>query len=92
MPLLSDEEIDAALATLPGWSRQGDRLVRDVPVADDAAERLTADILRVADEMDHHPVVERTATGLRLLVWSHDSGGITRRDPRLAARLAPLLD
>jgi 4a-hydroxytetrahydrobiopterin dehydratase len=89
--LLDDAAIDAALASLTGWRRQDDTLVKDVEVTHDAVDNLTGAIGAVADELNHHPDVSRTGEGLRLTLWSHSDGGITAKDVELAARIDQVL-
>ena len=81
------KQIEDALAALPGWEYDGTKLVRRVPVADDAQDNLESAVMKVADELDHHPVIERGAGELRFDVWSHSAGGVTAKDLELAARI-----
>ncbi len=81
------KEIEDALAALPGWDYDGTKLVRRVPVAADAQDNLESAVMKVADELDHHPVIERGEGELRFDVWSHSAGGVTAKDLELAARI-----
>jgi 4a-hydroxytetrahydrobiopterin dehydratase len=85
--LLEDAAIETALASLPGWRREENRLVKDVEVSDDSAEALQDAVGKVADELDHHPLVDRSPGSLRFHLWSHSAGGITQKDVELAARI-----
>jgi len=89
--LLDDAAIDAALSSLTGWSRADNTLVKDVEVGDDAVDNLTGAIGKVADELNHHPDLSRTADGIRLTLWSHSDGGVTSKDVELAARIDQVL-
>ena len=71
------------MAALPGWDYDGSKLVRRVPVAADAQDNLERAVMKVADELDHHPVIERGAGELRFDVWSHSAGGVTAKDLEL---------
>jgi 4a-hydroxytetrahydrobiopterin dehydratase len=91
--LLGPEGVAAALALLPSWTGDADRISRTVhlPAADDAA--LRARVARVADEVDHHPVLEDLPDGAtRFVLWTHVSGGVTALDLDLAARIDALVD
>ena len=59
-PRLSPDEIAAALHGLPSWSGDGDSLHRtaELPSFRDAVDAIVA-IADVAEEMDHHPDVDR---------------------------------
>ena len=86
--LLDDSAIDDALVALPGWQRVDNTLVRDVPVdGDAAADNLEAAVAKAADELNHHPVVDRSGGALRFTVWTHSAGGVTSKDVALAARI-----
>jgi 4a-hydroxytetrahydrobiopterin dehydratase len=85
--LLDDSAIEEALVSLPSWRRVDNTLVRDVSGDGQAAERLEAAVAAAADELNHHPVVDRSADGLRFTVWSHSDGGITGKDVALARRI-----
>ena len=81
------KEIEDALVALPGWDYDGTKLVRRVPVAADAQDNLESAVMKVADELDHHPVIERSDDEMRFDVWSHSAGGVTAKDLELAARI-----
>ena len=85
--LLDDAAIDTALASLSGWTRVDNTLVRDVQVAADATDNLTAAIGKAADELNHHPDVTAGPDGLHLVLWTHSDGGVTAKDVELAARI-----
>lgn len=84
---LSQDEVATALEALPGWEGTAEQLERVVPVQPQDADTLEDAIQAVADEVDHHPTLERTSEGLHVVLTSHDAGGVTERDVELAARL-----
>ncbi|MFC4117751.1 4a-hydroxytetrahydrobiopterin dehydratase [Nonomuraea zeae] len=90
--LLTGEEIDTALAALEGWRHDGDALLKDVPVTPDSYDWLSRAVLNEAHVLDHHPVIERTASGIRFRLSTADAGGVTARDVELAARIDHVLD
>lgn len=92
-PLLTDQELAAALAELPEWRLVEDRLVRQL-VFDDfgAALAFVNELAPVADEQDHHPDVAIHWGDLTLSLWTHVVGGITRRDVRLARAIDRLAE
>lgn len=83
---LSEAEIAAALAELPGWWREGEVLVRTYRRRDWADAVAFIDrIAPEADRRNHHPDV--CITGYRnvtVRLTSHDESGITKRDVNLA--------
>ena len=89
--LLSEDEIRTALASLPGWRLADNTLVHDVPVPADSQDALEQAVMQAADELNHHPEVERRPDGMRLTLWTHSAGGVTEKDIELASRLDQVL-
>lgn len=90
---LSDLEIQRALGTLSGWSRRGDTLVKTYifnRFADGIA--FVNRIAKVADQMDHHPDIDIRYTKITCTLSSHDVGGITERDLRLAEAMEKVVN
>jgi 4a-hydroxytetrahydrobiopterin dehydratase len=85
--LLDQDRIDGALASLPGWRYDDNKLVKRVPVADGSQDQLEKAVMEVADELNHHPEVERGPGELRFQLWTHSAGGVTQKDVELAARI-----
>ena len=44
-------------------------------------------VATIADELNHHPEITVNYDEVSLRLWSHDAGGITERDLRLAERI-----
>ena len=88
MPLLSDEQITAALED-SAWRREGDALVRDWRLADFAAAiALVERVAEVAEAANHHPdILVHGWNKVRLTLSTHSEGGITAADLALAQQL-----
>ena len=90
---LTDDEIAAALAGLPEWSRDGDLIRRTARVAGfSAAADLVRAVAEAADAADHHPDVH--ITGYRTVTFeltTHAAKAITRRDIELAQQIDRLI-
>ncbi len=88
MTTLSDTEIEEALAGLEGWTREGDEIVREF-VLDDfvAAMGLITQVGVLAERANHHPTLTNTWNRVHIALSSHDAGGITDRDVKLAAEI-----
>lgn len=88
MPLLSDEQITAALED-SAWRREGDALVRDWRCADFAgAIALVERVAEVAEAANHHPdILVHGWNKVRLTLSTHSEGGITAADVALAQQL-----
>lgn len=74
------------MAELPqDWAEQEGRLVRNFSFADfTTAMAFVADVGHAAEAQDHHPQWTNLGTSVRVELWSHDIGGISARDYRLA--------
>ena len=82
---LSDVEIQRALGELAGWSRRGDSLVKTFKFDKFADGIAFVDRVAVAaDRMDHHPDIDIRYTKIAIALSTHDAGGITDSDLRLA--------
>ena len=75
--LLDRADIDTALESLPGWSYDGEALVKRVDVPADSRDALVESVAAVSDELDHHPDVSADDSGLRFRLWTHSDGGVT---------------
>lgn len=85
---LSNDEIATALADLSGWTYDGDALVKtfefdDFAGAIDFMSRVRPEI----DALDHHPEWSNVYNRVDVRLNSHDVGGVTDRDLRLARLL-----
>lgn len=85
---LSDLEIQRALGRLPGWARRGDALTKTYTFstfADGIA--FVTRVAKVADARDHHPDIDIRYTKITCLLTTHDAGGVTDSDLRLAEEI-----
>ena len=90
-PLLTDDEIAAALAGLPGWQRDGGCLRRQYAFADfRAAFAFMGQVAALAEAQDHHPDWCNSWNRLDIRLSTHEAGGITALDVRLAAAIDAL--
>jgi 4a-hydroxytetrahydrobiopterin dehydratase len=85
---LKNEEVDQALTSLKGWSRDGKELVRSFEFDGfSAAIKFVNRIAQLAEEANHHPDILINYNKVKLTLSSHDSGGITQRDVRMATAI-----
>ena len=92
MDLLTDEEITAALGTLPGWKRAGDSINRTVELADFRAAMLfTGAVAYLAEQANHHPDIAIAWNRVTLTLFTHSAGGLTAADIALAGRIDALV-
>jgi 4a-hydroxytetrahydrobiopterin dehydratase len=88
MAKLSDVEVAQALTALDGWSREGEKIVREFQFADFVeALGFITQVGVLAERADHHPTITNTYNRVGIALWSHDSDGITERDIALATEI-----
>ena len=86
MPLLTSDEIDRALAGMPGWERRGDAIVREFKL-DGGFMGSVGFVNRVAtaaEIADHHPDLVISWDRVTVTLSTHSAGGITDKDVALA--------
>ena len=91
--LLTDDQVTAALTSLPSWKAEGSALVRVVelesfPRAIDVVNR----VAEIAERVDHHPDIAIHWRTLTFRCWTHVRGGITALDVSLAEEIDSVLD
>ncbi|HEX4703968.1 MAG TPA: 4a-hydroxytetrahydrobiopterin dehydratase [Pseudonocardiaceae bacterium] len=83
--LLGDDAIEQGLASLHGWRRDGDTLVRTVELADfPQAIEVVDRVADLAEQHDHHPDIDIRWRALTFRCSTHSAGGITAADLNLA--------
>ena len=86
--VLSASEIDQALEKLPGWSRQGKAIERIFQFSNFLkAIEFVNKIAIAAEAANHHPDIAISYNKVTLALVSHDSGGVTQRDIRMAGKI-----
>jgi 4a-hydroxytetrahydrobiopterin dehydratase len=86
MDVLSQEQIDAALADLGDWEFAEGALTKTFRLADFArAVDFVEQLADVAESMQHHPDIDIRYNKVTLHAVTHSAGGVTARDVELAA-------
>jgi 4a-hydroxytetrahydrobiopterin dehydratase len=89
--LLSDEEIETGLASLPAWTRAGGSISRTVELADfKDAMLFTGAVAYMAEKANHHPDIMIQWNKVTLTLSTHSAGGLTAADIALAGHLDAL--
>ncbi len=89
---LSEYEASAHLAEVPGWSIRDGKLHRAIEFRDFVeAFGFMAQVALVAERMDHHPEWSNVYKHVVIDLSTHDVGGLSTRDFRLAAQINNLL-
>jgi 4a-hydroxytetrahydrobiopterin dehydratase len=77
----------SALAKLPGWSEVKDRdaITRQFTFTDfNEAFGFMARAALIAEKLDHHPEWFNVYNKIEVTLATHDAGGVTERDVKLA--------
>ncbi len=85
---LTDPEVRNALTKLQGWSLNGKAIERhfEFPNFVKAMEFVNK-IADAAEQANHHPDISISYNRVNLALVSHDSGGVTDRDVKMAGRI-----
>lgn len=85
---LSDDELARELQTLPDWQQHESTIERTVEFPTFAAAiRAVNAVAAVAEELNHHPDIDIRWRTLRLVLTTHDAGGLSTLDIEAARRI-----
>lgn len=89
--LLTEEQLQAALADLPGWEVKDGKLHRTFVFANfvEAWGFMTRAAIH-AEKLNHHPEWFNVYKTVRVDLNTHDAGGLTELDVELAKRMNKL--
>jgi 4a-hydroxytetrahydrobiopterin dehydratase len=88
---LSETELSAALADLPGWEVEAGKLHREYGFASFVeAFGFMASVALVAEQSNHHPEWRNVYNRVVVDLTTHDAGGLTSLDIALARRMNEL--
>jgi 4a-hydroxytetrahydrobiopterin dehydratase len=91
---LSEAERAEALAALPAWTYHSDRdaISRRFTFADfNQAFGFMTRVALLAEKADHHPEWSNVWNRVDILLTTHDAGGLSRRDVKMAGKIDVLL-
>ena len=91
--ILSKNEAETALASLPGWvlSKDGRGIEKAYAFKDFvAAFGFMTRAALVAEKMNHHPEWSNVYNKVQVRLSTHDAGGFTDKDVKLASAMEKL--
>lgn len=91
---LTDPEREAAMVALPGWTVRADGLaiMRTFRFADfSEAFAFMTRVALMAEKDDHHPEWFNVWNRVEITLTTHDAGGISRRDVKMARAIEAML-
>jgi len=87
----SESDIGAALEELSNWQREGDRIRRQFVFGDFVeAFGFMSSVALLAERANHHPEWSNVYNRVSIELTTHDAGGLTSRDFKLAAEIDKL--
>ena len=87
MIVLTDQQAQSLLTSLPDWNIQGGELVRTFSFKDFRASLAFVNhVGELAESAGHHPDIDIRYNKVRLALVTHDAGGLTNNDFDLAAK------
>ncbi|MBP2279522.1 4a-hydroxytetrahydrobiopterin dehydratase [Psychrobacter sp. PL15] len=92
MSSLSDRQVNLQLEELPGWQRDGHSIVKTYHFSDfiEAISFMNQAAFH-AEALEHHPEWRNTYNVVEVRLTTHDTGGITSLDIRLAKRMEHII-
>ena len=88
MGVLSAEMVEESLRSLSQWKLEGKEIVRRYEFSDFVAAMLFVNhVAERAEAAGHHPDIDIRYNKVRLALVSHDQGGLTQRDFKMAREL-----
>ncbi len=91
---LTEEERDSWLSGLTGWSlcRDGDAIERKFEFSDfSAAFGFMTRVALIAENRDHHPEWFNVYNKVEITLTTHDAGGLSLRDVKMARKIDALV-
>jgi 4a-hydroxytetrahydrobiopterin dehydratase len=86
---LGEEQLNDLLIELPEWALEDGKLVRYWIFASfNEAIAFVQRIAQLSEQAQHHPDIDIRYNRVKLALVSHDAGGITARDARMARILS----
>ena len=93
MALLSEKQISAGMKTIKGWKRNGGAIYRVVDKKNFVqAMGFVQSVALLAEKMDHHPEWFNVYKTVEVTLSTHDAGGVTELDIKLAEAMDRLVE
>lgn len=82
---MTDDEVRAGLAEFPSWEASDKSIHAEFRFSDHIeAMGFVNRVALAAEKLDHHPDLRIVYNRVEIVLSSHDAGGVTARDFRLA--------
>ena len=89
---LTKSEIEKIIKIdLKDWKFLNSKIVRFIPRSSDVSlSKIVKEIWDYAEEVDHHPDILLTYSGVKITLFTHDKSGITEKDISFALSLSKI--
>lgn len=88
---LDQPQITAALQEIPDWRQSADTIIRTFKFADFGDSMVFVNrVAALAEDANHHPDIDIRYDKVTLALSSHDAGGLTKKDFKLAKEVGEL--
>ena len=88
MEKLTEDQIKERISRLEGWSLEGDSIVKEFQTKNWKTTIFVVNaIAALAEAMWHHPDLEVGFKRVKVKLTTHEAGGLTDRDFRLAEEI-----
>ena len=88
---LDEDAIEARLADLDGWEREGETITKTFKRGDFVGSvRFVQKLVEPAEDMGHHPDLSVSWDEVTVSLTTHAAGGLTESDFELAKRIDAL--
>jgi len=85
---LNTESVRGWIKSRRGWSRRSNKLMKDFEFGSFRDSIVFVNrVATLADSHDHHPDIDVRLETVTLTLSTHDAGGITERDIKLAEQI-----
>lgn len=85
-PPLEPDEITKELKALKNWSLEGSHIKKSLKFSDfKSCFSFMTSVALYAEQENHHPEWFNVYNSLEIALSTHDSGGVTKKDLKLAA-------
>jgi 4a-hydroxytetrahydrobiopterin dehydratase len=92
MPVFSPDDIQKNLTEVPEWHFEDGEIARSFEFGDfREAMSFVNSVALIAERAGHHPDIDIRYNKVRLVLSSHDAGGITEKDFAVAKEISGVL-
>jgi len=85
---LTGHQIEVVLSTLDGWKQEGGQILKEYQFSDFiAASMFVTGVNLEAEKANHHPELLHRYQKVKIQLSTHDVGGISELDLRMAKKL-----